>query len=431
MPDPVQIAVTVNGRAYRRDVEPRVHLADFLRHELGLTGTHVGCEQGVCGMCTVLVDGEAVKSCLMFAAAGSTGTRSRPSSRSPTATDLHPLQQAFKETHALQCGFCTPGFLMTATALAARRRPARAATSCARSSPACSAAARATRTSSPRSSATSTSARRRARSMAEVSEATARGDALRRDRRRASTRKEDDRLLRGDGRFADDVDPAHGAAHGGRPLPVPARPDPRASTSSRRVALDGVERRPRRGATWSSAREPISASCGPCPARRRSQFYALATDVAAFEGQPVVSVAAVSRHVAEDAVELIDVDYDPLPHVSDVESRAGARRPRAAPATCCRPTCWRSTRRAAAIPRRGSRPRTSSSRSASTSTASPACRWRRARSSREWQPGARELTVRHSTQAPHLVRKQLAESLRLDEGAVRVAAPATSAAASG
>jgi len=118
MPDPVQISVTVNGRAYRRDVEPRVHLADFLRHDLGLTGTHVGCEQGVCGNCTVLVDGEAVKSCLMFAAQAD-GASVETVESLADGDQLHPLQQAFKETHALQCGYCTPGFLMMATAIAA------------------------------------------------------------------------------------------------------------------------------------------------------------------------------------------------------------------------------------------------------------------------------------------------------------------------
>ncbi len=118
MPDPVQISVTVNGRAYRRDVEPRVHLADFLRHDLGLTGTHIGCEQGVCGNCTVLVDGEAVKSCLMFAAQAD-GTSVQTVESLADGDRLHPLQQAFKETHALQCGYCTPGFLMMATAIAA------------------------------------------------------------------------------------------------------------------------------------------------------------------------------------------------------------------------------------------------------------------------------------------------------------------------
>src|SRR6202022_1552547 len=100
-----------------RQVPTRLHVADFLRHRLGLTGTHVGCEQGVCGMCTVLVDGEAVKSCLMFAAQLD---RHRVETVESLAANesLSSLQECFKREHALQCGFCTPGFLMTATALA-------------------------------------------------------------------------------------------------------------------------------------------------------------------------------------------------------------------------------------------------------------------------------------------------------------------------
>ena len=115
----VDISVTVNGREYRRSVEPRLHLADFLRHELGLTGTHVGCEQGVCGNCTVLVGDDAVKSCLMFAVQADGLELTTVEALAPS-DGLSPLQQAFKDEHALQCGFCTPGFLMTATALARR-----------------------------------------------------------------------------------------------------------------------------------------------------------------------------------------------------------------------------------------------------------------------------------------------------------------------
>ncbi len=117
MPERVEIAVNVNGRDYRRQVEARIHLADFLRHEIGLTGTHVGCEQGVCGNCTVLVDGEAIKSCLMLAAQVD-GQRVRTVESLAVGDQLHPLQEAFKEAHALQCGYCTPGFLMTAIAIA-------------------------------------------------------------------------------------------------------------------------------------------------------------------------------------------------------------------------------------------------------------------------------------------------------------------------
>jgi aerobic-type carbon monoxide dehydrogenase small subunit (CoxS/CutS family) len=114
----VELTVTVNGREYTRAVEARMHLADFLREELGLAGTHIGCEQGVCGNCTVLVEGQAVKSCLMLAPQVDGLEVSTVEGLSPES-GLNDLQQAFKDAHALQCGFCTPGFLMTATALKA------------------------------------------------------------------------------------------------------------------------------------------------------------------------------------------------------------------------------------------------------------------------------------------------------------------------
>ncbi len=115
MPAHITITVTVNGTQYERSVEPRLLLSDFLRHDLNLTGTHVGCEHGVCGACTVLMDGEAVRSCLILAAQAHKHeiqtVESLAQSSSPET--LHPLQKAFKKAHALQCGFCTPGFLLT------------------------------------------------------------------------------------------------------------------------------------------------------------------------------------------------------------------------------------------------------------------------------------------------------------------------------
>ncbi len=105
-----KLKVTVNGEVYEREVEPRLLLSDFLRHELGLTGTHVGCEHGVCGACTVLLDGEAVRSCLMFAPQAH-GREIVTVEGLGTIDEMHPLQQAFQEAHGLQCGFCTPGFL--------------------------------------------------------------------------------------------------------------------------------------------------------------------------------------------------------------------------------------------------------------------------------------------------------------------------------
>ena len=112
MSDLFDVTVTVNGTQYERTVEPRMLLSDFLRHELGLTGTHVGCEHGVCGTCTVIFDGQAVRSCLMFAVQAN-GHEIITVEGLGTMDDLHPLQEAFREAHGVQCGFCTPGFLMT------------------------------------------------------------------------------------------------------------------------------------------------------------------------------------------------------------------------------------------------------------------------------------------------------------------------------
>jgi aerobic-type carbon monoxide dehydrogenase small subunit (CoxS/CutS family) len=115
------IEVTVNGRAYREDVEPRLLLSDFLRHRLGLTGTHVGCEHGVCGACTVRLDGAAVRSCLLLAVQADGAVVETVEGLAENGR-LSPLQEAFRECHALQCGFCTPGILMSARDLVAPTR---------------------------------------------------------------------------------------------------------------------------------------------------------------------------------------------------------------------------------------------------------------------------------------------------------------------
>ncbi len=110
----ISISVTVNDQDYERTVEPRLLLSDFLRHELGLTGTHVGCEHGVCGACTILLNGEAVRSCLLFAVQVNGQKLTTVEGLAPQDLEtLHPLQEAFRDAHGLQCGFCTPGFLMS------------------------------------------------------------------------------------------------------------------------------------------------------------------------------------------------------------------------------------------------------------------------------------------------------------------------------
>lgn len=113
------ISLSVNGAAMRGAAEPRMTLADFLREELGLTGTHLGCEHGVCGACTVLLDGRSVRSCLMLAVQAEGHEVTTVEGLAPGEGALHPIQEAFSEKHALQCGFCTPGFLMSVTELLA------------------------------------------------------------------------------------------------------------------------------------------------------------------------------------------------------------------------------------------------------------------------------------------------------------------------
>lgn len=113
MPNKMTITVTVNGRQYTRQVEPRMLLVDFLRNELGLTGTHIGCDTSSCGACTVHLDGRSVKACTMFAVQAD-GRQVRTVEGLAKDGVLHPLQQAFHERHGLQCGYCTPGMLMSA-----------------------------------------------------------------------------------------------------------------------------------------------------------------------------------------------------------------------------------------------------------------------------------------------------------------------------
>jgi len=119
MPDPAVVTMTVNGESCSAAVEPRKTLADFLREDCSLTGTHLGCEHGVCGACTVLLDGRAVRSCLMFAVQAAGHEVTTVEGLSPSGGGLSTVQQAFQDEHGLQCGFCTPGFVVSVTALLA------------------------------------------------------------------------------------------------------------------------------------------------------------------------------------------------------------------------------------------------------------------------------------------------------------------------
>ena len=111
--NPRKVTIEINGKTYERDIEPRLLLSDFIRHEAGLTGTHLGCEHGVCGACTVQLDGAPVRSCLTLAVQAEGHSLRTVEDLAAEDGTLHPLQQAFHEKHGLQCGFCTPGFLMS------------------------------------------------------------------------------------------------------------------------------------------------------------------------------------------------------------------------------------------------------------------------------------------------------------------------------
>jgi carbon-monoxide dehydrogenase small subunit len=119
MSDKTAITLNINGRAYAVSVEPRRTLADAIREDCGQTGTHIGCEHGICGACTVIVDGEPLRSCLMFAVQAD-GKAIRTVEGLANGDELHPMQRAFMEHHGLQCGFCTPGFLMLAVGVLER-----------------------------------------------------------------------------------------------------------------------------------------------------------------------------------------------------------------------------------------------------------------------------------------------------------------------
>jgi aerobic carbon-monoxide dehydrogenase small subunit len=116
VPDAVPVAMTVNGRRRQALVEPRKTLADFLREDCALTGTHLGCEHGVCGACSVLLDGEAVRACLLFAVQAEACDVTTIEGLTPADGGLSPVQEAFRDAHGLQCGFCTPGFVVSVTA---------------------------------------------------------------------------------------------------------------------------------------------------------------------------------------------------------------------------------------------------------------------------------------------------------------------------
>ena len=402
MSDRVRLGVTVNGTAHAAEVEPRLLLSDFLRQDLGLTGTHVGCEHGVCGACTVLVDGEPVRACLMFAVQADGATVATVEGLAPPGDGaLHPLQAAFREAHALQCGFCTPGILMSMVAFL-RDHPA------------------AERARHPRG------ARRTSLPL----------HRLRQHRRgrRASlmtpsvgsrvVRNEDARLLTGRALFVDDVQ-LPGMLHvafraqrsRARPAAVGGRHG-RAPAAGRDRRLHG--RRPRR---LLAARTAAGAAAARLPGM---VFHActqvpLAKDKVRYVGEPLAMVVAESRYLAEDALADIVVDIEPLPAVVDLEAALAADAPRLHEHLSSNLAAHVHQRKGDYAAARAGADVVIQRRFHYDRGAAAAIENRAVAAS--WNAQSEELTIWDTTQAPIPIRNGLARMLGLAESQVRVIAP--------
>jgi len=307
MDDRHGISVTVNGRTYRREISGRTTLADFLRHELRLTGTHIGCEHGVCGACTVLLDGDSVRSCLMLAAQADGRQVETVEGLAAADGSLSPLQAAFIKHRGLQCGFCTPGMLMTLTELlrkqaAVTEHDVRLAVS----GNLCRCTGYQTIVDAALDAAAA--ARGNDRSADAPSAGT------------ASPRIEDRPLVLGQGCFVDDIDQA-------ATLEVAFVRSPQAH--ARIVAIDAAEARSLPGVvavfTLADLMEVLTDGQLPIqyPDPKLAQdlgSFVLAKDEVVYVGEPVALVVAESRYVAEDAAARVVVELDTLPAVTGCET---------------------------------------------------------------------------------------------------------------
>jgi aerobic carbon-monoxide dehydrogenase large subunit len=296
-----ELSVSVNGKDYTRRVTPRMSLSDFLRDELRLTGTHIGCEQGVCGACTVLVDGEATRACLLLAV--------QTHGRAVTTVEglagegeLGPLQEAFRRQHALQCGFCTPGFLLSATNLLRDRPPADE---------------REAREALCGNLCRCTGYAGIVRAVCEVAGGKSScgetaGDGTIGSRTR---RTEDERFLRGEGRYTSDIS-----------LPGMARAVMLRSPHARAriVSVEVSAARTAPGVLAVLTPDDI-ADIGPFPQVQPHPSLdsrtplPLARGVVRYAGEPVAMVVAEDAYLAEDALDLIEVVYEPLAPAVDPE----------------------------------------------------------------------------------------------------------------
>ena len=299
MAEKISLTLKVNGSEQAAAaVEPRRSLVDFLRHDLGLVGTHVGCEHGVCGACTVMLDGRTVRSCLLFAAQAD-GSEVTTIEGIGTDEALHPLQLAFQQHHALQCGFCTPGMILAALELLRDNAdPSDEEIRAGISGNLCMCTGYVNIVRAVR--ALRATERRNERTTKWV------GQAL--------ERSEDRRLLTRGGHFIDDLT-LPGVAHAAYVRSPHARAEIRHIDVRRALEHPGVYA----VITGDEVAQLTRPQRGRVPLANSPKVYALAYQQVRYVGEPVVGIAAVDRAAAEDAADLIEVEYDPLPPVIEPE----------------------------------------------------------------------------------------------------------------
>lgn len=418
----ILVRMSVNGRPVERSVPQRMLLADFLRSELGLTGTHVGCAHGVCGACTVFINGKTGRSCIALAAQME-GASIETVESLAHGESLSPLQQAFHEHHALQCGFCTPGFLVTATQLLRQNpnptdreiRRALAGNLCrctgyvniVRAVKAAAQNIRAGATEAPPS---------RGKSTGETAPLLAPTSGM---IGRALPRKEDRRLLRGAGRYVDDLPEPPGTLHLAFVLSPHAHARIISIDTATAAAVAGV----RAVYTGRDFFERIRALTPDIeqPGFQPVGREALALDRVRFVGESVAVVVAEDRYVAEDAAELVQVEYEELPVLGSVDAAIAAD---AAPihANTRDNILFRSANKSAGFDAAfaGAHLLVSdtfeSPRLAALSLEPRGCLALH-------DPAMGTLTLHTSTQIPHILRTALAEALDWDETKLRVVAP--------
>ena len=306
-----RIKLTVNGKTVEKEVETRKSLADFLRQDLDLTGTHVGCEHGVCGSCTVLYNGAPVRSCLML---GVQADQAEIVTVEGLANhgELSPLQQAFKKNHALQCGFCTPGFLITASALLEQKRPLtemeiRKAISgnlcrCTGYQNIVNAIVEASGGDLPARAAHGTEQTASPRFIGAPVE-----------------RAEDHELLTGKGVFVDDINfPGTLYAHMVRSTHAHAKILRIDSSAAR--AVEGVVDVVTFGDLGDPRKLPLTI---PHPNLKPLTEFPLAREKVRYVGEPVAVIVATGRQIAEDAAPLVQVDYEAMSPSVDIERGVG------------------------------------------------------------------------------------------------------------